>query len=95
MADTIPDHVAMQPVTSSQIKAIGHDVTANQLYIEFPKKSGRSVYRYDNVTADQHAALIGEGKADGEHSVGRHFGQHIKAKADDHPFTKLDMEDGQ
>lgn len=92
MKDSIPTSVVMQPVESSQIKAVGHDATANRLYVEFPKKSGRSVYSYENVTAAQHAALVGQG-VEG-HSIGRHFGQHIKPNTDQHPFKRLDLEDG-
>ncbi len=93
MTDKIPDHVTMQPVESSQIKAIGHDPAASRLYVEFPpgKKNPTargSVYSYENVPAEKHAALVGDGVKD--HSIGRHFGQHIKSNPD-HPYKKLDI----
>lgn len=100
MSDKIPDHVTMAPVQSSQIKAIGHDAQANHLYINFPpgKKNPDgmgSVYRYDGVDAAKHAALLGvadptTGLKVENHSIGRHFGQHIKANPD-HPYKKLDI----
>ena len=50
MADKIPDRVTMQPVESSQIKAIGHDSQENHLYVEFhpskkePDKRSITIY---------------------------------------------------
>lgn len=90
MADTIPTSVTMKPVQSSQIKAVGHDAADNRLYVEFNTKTKRSVYSYANVTADHHGALMGEGVKD--HSIGRHFGQHLKSNPN-HPYTKLNLED--
>ena len=91
MTDAIPNQVVMQPVESSQIKAIGHDPANNRLYIEFPKKTGRSVYSYENISPTDHAALMGVG-VEG-HSIGRHFGQHIKPAVEKHPFKKLQLEE--
>jgi hypothetical protein len=57
------------PVKSSQIVSIGHDPEKNELHIEFA--SGQ-VYRYFEVTADEHQALLA---AD---SIGKHFGAHVR-----------------
>lgn len=68
--------IAMQrnPVKSSLIKSVGHDPVTNTLEVEFPN----GVYRYPNVTAEEHASFIGA------KSIGKHFGQFIKSR----PFTK-------
>lgn len=101
MTDKIPDHVTMAPVVSSQIKSIGYDPQARHLYINFPpgKKNPEghgSVYRYDGVDAEKHAALLGiadptTGLKVENHSIGRHFRRHIKSNPD-HPYKKLDIE---
>lgn len=64
--------VSLTPVTSSNIKAIGHDATKDELHVDF----GNGVYVYAGVPASAHAALIGA------ESVGKHFHQHIKGKFD-------------
>lgn len=61
----------MQPVTSSNIAAIGHD--GNDLYVRFA--SGKT-YRYADVPAGDHDAFI---NAD---SHGKHFVEHIKNNYD-------------
>lgn len=78
----------MKPVKSSQIHAIGYDPATNKLRIQFLAGKDRvpgSIYEYDNVSSDLHAALIG---AD---SIGRHFGAFIKNNANI-PFRKIDPE---
>lgn len=71
------------PVTSSQIKSIGHDGENNLLEVEFNPRPGSdqpgSVYQYQNFTADKHGSLM---KAE---SKGSHFGKHVKGV---HPFRK-------
>lgn len=57
------------PITSSNIAAIGHDPATNTLHVQF--KDGPT-WKYDGVTPEQHAALIG---AD---SIGSHFHKNIK-----------------
>lgn len=61
------DH--MKPVTSSQIARVGYLPDQHALDIEFV--SG-GIYRYEGVTAEQHAALL-----DAE-SIGIHFRDHIR-----------------
>lgn len=84
--ETIP--VPMQPVESSQIKAAGHDPAENRLFVEFHVKdpAKRSVYSYENVTPEHHAAFMAA------ESKGRHFGAGIKSHPDAHPFRRLNVE---
>lgn len=67
----------MTPVKSSSIEAIAHDPAQQVLTVRF--RNG-GAYRYDGVTAGQHAALM---RAD---SIGTHFAQHIRNQF---PATKL------
>ncbi len=75
----------LQPVKSSQIAAIGHDPSTNVLAVQFHGKGGKpgSVYHYQNVPPEKHQALVNAP------SIGSHFGQHIKARSDLHPFQKV------
>lgn len=73
--------IALTPVTSSQVKAIGYDAATKTLAVQFAHGAGH-LYHYPNVTAEQHAAFIGA------ESIGKHFGQHIKAL----PFEKYEAE---
>lgn len=65
------------PVESSQITSIGYDAATKKLEIEFrsfkPGFSG-SVYEYDNVPPETHAALISA------ESIGKQFGATIKGQ---------------
>lgn len=65
----------LQPVTSSQIHAVGYDPASQTLAIQFKSKNGPgSVYHYADVPPEQHAALVGA------ESIGKHFGQNIKGR---------------
>ena len=76
--------IALQPVDSSQIHAIGHDPVTNTLAIQFKSKDGPgSVYHYQNFTADQFDDFKSA------KSLGSHFGQHIKPHADKFPYSKV------
>jgi hypothetical protein len=57
------------PVSSSNIKSIGHDPHTNTLEVEFA--SGK-LFQYEDVNVDEHAALLGA------KSVGSHFANIIK-----------------
>lgn len=75
--------IAMQPVTSSQITAIGHDPATDTLAIQFPSKSGSgSLYHYQNFTAKDFAAFKSAP------SIGSHFIKHIKPHTTKHPYEK-------
>jgi hypothetical protein len=75
-----PD-IAMQPVKSSQVSAIGHDPETNTLAVQFTRGSGQ-IYHYPNVTPEDHQAFLNAP------SIGKHFGAHIKKL----PFVKPPME---
>jgi hypothetical protein len=78
-----PD-IAMSPVESSQLHAIGHDSATNTLAIQFKNKSGPSgVYHYANFTPEQFAEFSGA------ESTGAHFGKFIKTETEKHPFIKV------
>ena len=78
--------ITMQPVTSSQIAAIGHSPELNLLAIQFPpKKSGvADTYHYQGVDAAMFAEFLAA------ESQGSFFIQRIKKFPDLYPFTKLD-----
>jgi hypothetical protein len=78
--------VILKPVASSQIAAIGYDSGANALSVLFKNRDGSagSLYVYDSVSPDDHAALMSA------ESVGAHFRKAIKSHPDSYPFRKLD-----
>lgn len=86
MPDT-PD-IALTPVASSQIDAIGHDPETNTLAIRFPvnRFGEKAVYHYSNFTAEDFAAFQA---AD---SKGSWFGQHIKSDKLRFPFQRVRAE---
>jgi len=63
--------IALTPVTSNQIKAIGYDADTKTLAITFTRGPG-NVYTYDGIEPEQHEAFM---KAE---SLGKHFGEHIQ-----------------
>lgn len=79
------------PVESSQIAAIGYNPATKELELEFKSyaKTPRppSVYRYANVTPDDHAALLNA------ESIGKHFGATIKSQPEKFPFRKMSDEE--
>lgn len=64
-------HPPFVKVDSSMISAVAYDPVAQRLHVRFPNGSH---YAYDEVTAQQHADLVGA------KSIGKHFGQHIRGK---------------
>lgn len=79
--------ITMQPVTSSQIAAIGHAPELNILAIQFPPKKSTGVsdvYHYQNVDA----ALFAEFLA--AESQGSFFIQRIKKFPELYSYAKLD-----
>lgn len=76
--------IALTPVSSSQIHAIGHCPDTNTLAVQFKSGSGTgSTYHYENINSDQFAEFQ---KAE---SVGAHFGKMIKPHSDKHPYKKV------
>lgn len=70
-------NITRNPVTSSQIKSVGHCSATNTLSVEF--KSG-GVYHYHDVPADKHAEML---RSD---SIGNFLHKNIKGQ---HQFTKV------
>ena len=62
--------IALTPVKSSNIKAIGYDKAAQRLAVQF---SNGTLFHYEGVTPDAY-----QGLASAE-SVGKHFGSHIRS----------------
>lgn len=77
-----PRHpIALVPVTSNQVKAIGYDEDTQTLAVTFTRGPG-SIYHYPNVAKETHDAFM---QAE---SIGKYFGAHIK----DLPFEKFPAE---
>lgn len=68
--------IALHPVKSQKVAAVGYDASTQTLAVTFP--NGKATYHYPNVSAELHAAFIGA------ESVGKFFGQHIQGL----PFKK-------
>ena len=73
--------IALVPVTSKQIKAVGYDEASQTLAVSFNHGAG-AIYHYPNVTKETHNAFL---QAE---SVGKYFGAHIQAL----PFEKFPAE---
>ena len=78
--------IALTPIQSSQIAAIGYDPATSALTVAFKRRDGTldSVYQYDGVTPDAHAALMGA------ESIGSHFIHNIKRQPESYPFRRLE-----
>ena len=72
-----PIAIALQPVESSQIKAVGYDAETKTLAVTF--NFGKALYQYPNVEPSTFEAFRTSD------SAGKFFGQHIK----DLPFKKF------
>lgn len=66
--------IALTPVVSNQVGAIGYDAATKTLAVQFTRGAG-AIYHYGGVTPEQHAAFVGA------ESIGTHFGKHIKPLA--------------
>lgn len=79
-----PLNIALNPVESSQIEAIGHDPETNTLAIQFKSKTGLgSIYHYQNFSAELFRDFRGA------ESIGSYFGKVIKPFADRFPYVKI------
>lgn len=74
--------IALEPVESSQVDAIGYDDATQTLAVQF-KRGARAIYHYPDVTRETFEAF----KA--APSISVFFGQHIKNL----PFEKFPNED--
>ena len=76
--------IALQPVQSSQIAAIGHCPATETLAVQFLRKGAPAdVYHYANITATEYAAFASA------QSIGAHLGKHIKPYTAKHPCTNM------
>jgi hypothetical protein len=69
--------IALFPVTSNQVAAIGYDGASKTLAVKFTRGTG-AIYHYPNVEPQTHADFVAAT------SIGTFFGKHIKHL----PFTK-------
>lgn len=76
--DVVKNDIALSPVDSSQIAAVGYDLATKRLAVQF-KSNTSVVYHYPGVTLGQYEEFV---KAE---SLGRHFRLHIKSL----PFNKV------
>lgn len=63
--------IQLEPVHSSQVKAIGYDAATQTLAVQFTRGAG-AIYHYPEVTPELHAAFVSS------ESIGAFFGKHIK-----------------
>lgn len=77
--------IALTPVESSQLAAIGHDPETGTLAIQFKGRGDApgSIYHYENFTAEQFEQFKNA------ESVGSHFYKNIKPFAEKFPYTKI------
>ncbi len=73
--------IALEPVKSSQVKAIGYDAATQTLAVTFARGAG-AIYHYPNVKPETYEAFRQAG------SIGKFFGEHIQAL----PFEKFKAE---
>jgi hypothetical protein len=70
--------IAMTPVESNQVKAIGYDPSTKTLAVTFTRGPGH-IYHYPNVSSELHADFMAS------ESKGTFFGTHVKTL----PFEKF------
>lgn len=73
-SDKARPQIALTPVKSNQVAAIGYDSATKTLAVTFTRGAG-AVYHYPGVEPEMHAAFVGA------ESIGRYFGQHIQGRA--------------
>jgi len=75
-----PD-IALTPVTSNQVKAIGYNPATKTLAVTFKNRTGAPapIYHYPDVLPELHAQFLAA------ESMGRFHGEHIKHL----PFVKF------
>ncbi len=80
-ADKPRPQIALQPVESNQVGAIGYDQDTKTLAVQF-RRGALAIYHYANVEPETFEAFRGA------ESIGTYFGKHIKAL----PFEKFPAE---
>ncbi len=76
--------IALEPVESNQVGAIGYDEGTKTLAVQF-KRGAKAIYHYPNVERATFEAFKGA------ESIGTYFGQNLKAL----PFEKFPSEDAE
>lgn len=81
--------IAMKPVTSTQLAAVGYDPESKTMAVQFHPSKSRGeaegpVYHYTGVEQDDHDKLVGA------ESVGKHFAAHVKFSF---PYEKQERRD--
>lgn len=61
----------LEPVQSSNVRAVGYDAPTQTMHVAF---HGGRTYEYTGVSPEEHRSLVG---AD---SIGSHFHHHIKSR---------------
>ena len=74
--------IALHPVESNQVKAIGYDEATKTLAVTFTRGTG-AIYHYPDVSKETFEAFKSA------ESIGKFFGQHIKIL----PFKKYSPEE--
>lgn len=79
--------IAITPVVSSQIAALGHDPETNRLAVRFQPKAGferGSLYYYDNFSAEDFSAFSTA------ESIGSYFHNNIRPAKEKWPYVKIE-----
>ena len=71
--------IALQPVESSQVKAVGYDAATKTLAVQFTRGAG-AIYHYPGVDPETHSAFVGS------ESLGKFFRDNLKTL----PFEKFE-----
>lgn len=79
--DKARPQIALTPVASNQVKAIGYDAASKTLAVTFTRGAG-AIYHYPNVDQETFEAFKSA------ESIGRYFGSHIQGL----PFDKFQPE---
>lgn len=73
--------IALHPVESGQVKAVGYDAATQTLAVQF-RHGKQAIYHYPDVSPETHAAFVGA------ESLGSYFRDNLKHL----PFTKYPAE---
>lgn len=82
------DEIPLRTVASSQIDAIGYDVTTWDLLVSFSGKVP-ALYRYFDVEPEVAEPLLLPRAPADAFSVGGYFAKHIKASPERYPYARL------
>ena len=66
--------IAMKPVESNQVKAVGYDPATKTLAVTFTRGAG-AIYHYPNVEPKVHADFLAA------ESIGKFFGANVQGRA--------------